>query len=1347
MNRRARIGVFVNDLLSPYQIRLFNSVKRAANACGVRVIGFQGSFLANPDQERRTAFDGSFIYGLAGEESVDGLIIATNVLTSRAGSVAVRDLCRKTRLPVVSVGRVSGVVSVETGAGGALRSVVEHLVVHHGRRKVALIEGPTGNVDSIERGRIVRETLRELKVPLPDAYVLPGDFLEMSGAMAIRSLIDRRGIAPAELDAVIAYNDQMAVGAIHELTSRGIRVPQDVSVVGFDDDDFARSANPPLTTVSQPIELMGESAIRAVLAKLRGEPVADRIVLDAEPIWRRSCGCTSPMGTRSASGEPVGDWAVEAETCKKACYKCYERLAGLLADGRTVDTVMDFVVETDDETTPQRQQEVESVIQRAWKNGIDPLRWHDVLAPMDSMVEHRAVADGLPGRQRERRMRHVNLLINEVAARVRALDHLHTTQWAHSARVLANALLSVRHVRSLGSVLNAGLPSLGLRYCCVCLFVGDTEPRTARVAALYNPSLPPPLESPRSAEQLWLATPGSVPPEQTVAAAVNSIFPAFELVHPQLRNSSADTFDLSVYPLVYAHATLGYVIFDAPIDAHQSWLLEGLAGSLSSAVYALQRNAELREARDKAELANAAKTEFVAMISHEVRTPLTAIMGHIDLCMQTQLTAEQTHHLRQAVSSSKSLIGIVNDILDFSKIEAQKIELEWMPFALDEVLDQVVATCAQSATRKGLRLVVDVSPDIPHWLRGDSLRLGQVLLNLVGNAVKFSSRGDIQITVRQLPAPSLGQLCLRFAIQDEGIGMHPDEIGRIFEPFTQGDGSMTRKYGGTGLGLTISRKLVSLMGGNISVVSEPGNGSRFEFDVCLKPCELPTEELIRGTGKRILVVEADDLMRESLHHLLQSYGFDAACVSGVEEVMLSLQKAAQDDLDYHLLICDHDAETLNAMVLMNHVASELEDAGTHVLLLSSADAEFADAQLEKIPNLVAVVHKPFQRRHLLQVISRALSNPRSRAPALTARSPSFRVPAGTQILVIQDDETTSDVLREILSKSGAEVRVANCGQDAIDTVIEQSFDLIFQDLHLPDMDGFSTAKAIRATPNGAAVPILALSASSLQNNLAQCLAVGINDFIMAPVDAQVLLRMVRLWVGADAEQSESDDDFVAFTYSGLLQEVAPGSSRQRALELDVEAAMARLGGDKPLYLKLLKRFVQSHQYTSRKVRQALGCDDLESAILSVHTLASAAGNIGASSLAEIARAMESSLRRGEMSIQNDRLTDLELIENRTVRAAEAYLSTQTPPEKTKSQLDTVELQECAQRLRGLIDAHDSAALEQLIKLRGVLGARASAGEVFLRLESSVVAYDFDEARNHLEVLMNWMQHATGTTAL
>ena len=1347
MNRRARIGVFVNDLLSPYQIRLFNSVKRAANAQGVRVIGFQGSFLVQPDPDHRTAFDGSFVYGLAGEESVDGLIIVSGVLSSRAGSEVVYDLCRKTKLPVVSVGRLSGVASIETGAGDALRSVIDHLVLHHSRRKIALIEGPAGNPDSIERSQIVRAALSQLNVPLLDSHVVSGDFLEASGATAIRILFDRRGVTPHEIDAVIASNDQMAVGAIHELTSRGIRVPQDVSIVGFDDDDFARSANPPLTTISQPIELIGERAMHVVMARMRGESVQDRIILEAEPVWRRSCGCAIPLTSLCTSVNPSEPYASAIEASKKDCYGRYERLAGLLADARAIDTVVAAVRDEDDAAFAQRLQDLESHILRAFKNGIDPLRWHDVLSPVANAVERRSVTDGDIGRRRERRMRLINLLINEVAARVRALDHLHTMQWAHASRVLASALLSVRHVRSLASVLNAGLPSLGIRYCCVCLFVGDTEPRDARVAALYSPSLPPPVESPRSAEQLWLAAPGSVPPEQAQAFPVSSIFPAFELVHPRLRNSTADTLDLSVYPLVYAHATLGYVVFDAPADAHQSWLLEGLAGSLSSAVYAMQSNAELRDARDKAERANAAKTEFVAMISHEVRTPLTAIMGHIDLCMQTKLSTEQVQHLQHARTSSKSLMSIVNDILDFSKIEAQKIDLECVPFALDEVLDQVVATCAQSATRKGLRLVVDVQPDIPHWLRGDSLRLSQVLLNLVGNAVKFSSHGDIRVTVHRVLVEMQTDICLGFVIEDDGIGMRPEEVARIFDPFTQGDGSMTRKYGGTGLGLTISRKLVGLMKGDMSVTSEPGVGSRFEFSACFKPCELPNEELIRGAGKHILVVEANMLLQQSLHHLLKSYGFDAVCVSSAEAGLEMIQQVEGADSDFDLVICDHDTRALNAFAFMNRAAAALETAGSGVLLLSSDEAEFTDVELSGVPNLAAIVQKPYQRRHLTQLIARALSTPRSYAPASSARLPSFRVPGDTRILVVQDDPTTCDVLCEILSKAGARVCVATTGHDAIESLKQYPFDLIFQDLHLPDIDGYATARAIRTTPNGSKVPILALSASSMQSNLAQCLAAGINDFLPAPVEAQTLIRMVRLWVGGETFGPAPSKRFQAVTFSGYPNETAAAVALSSAgPELSVEEALDRLGGDQSLYVKLLRRFVSSHEHSSQGLRQALDRCDQQSGVLFAHTLASAAANIGALWLCQVAQAMETSLRAGELDNATQRLTDLEMAESRTIQAVEKYLSAEASVDKTTWKPSAGNWEDVALRLQTHIEAHDSAALDQLGELRHVLGARVAAGEAFQRLEASLGAYDFEQARSRLEALTQWMRQPGHQTA-
>ncbi len=1339
MKHHGRIGVFVNDLLSPYQVRLFNSIKRAANARGVWVIGFQGSFPMQPDRQQRTAFDGSFIYGLAGEESVDGLIIASSVLSSGGGIDAVYELCRESTLPVVSVGRLSDVPSIEIGSGDALMLLVDHLVLHHSRSKIVLIEGPSGNMDSIERGKIVREALGHLNVSLKDSHVLHGDFLETSGAQAIRVLLEQRGIAQSEFDTVIAFNDQMAVGAMHELSSRGIRVPSDVCVVGFDDDDFARSSNPPLTTISQPIELIGERAIYMVMALMRGEPVED-LVLEAEPVWRRSCGCEVPHVSRYVTVNPNETGPGDIALSKKTCYERYERLAGLLADARVIETAVAAITAEHEDEVNRRLKELESDISRAFENGIDPLSWHDVLSPMSDLIG-RTLSEGAAGQRRARRMRVIDLLINDVAARIRALDNLHTMQWAHAARVLSTALLSVRHVQYLTSVLNAGLPSLGIKYCCVCLFVGDSEPRNACVAALYSPSLPPPPMSPRSPEELWLAAPGSIPPEPS-QSNLPSIFPAFELVHPRLRNSVSDTLNLSVFPLVYAHAILGYVVFDAPTDTHQSWLLEGLAASLSSAVYAMQRNAELRDARDKAERANAAKSEFVAMITHEVRTPLTAIMGHLDLCLQTSLTEKQQRHLHQAQVSLGALVSIVNDVLDFSKVEAQRIEIESEPFALDEVLDQVVATCAQSATRKGLHLVIDAAPDIPHWLRGDSLRLSQILLNLVGNAVKFSTEGDIRVTVYPSESDSIDDLVLRFVVEDEGIGMSVEDITRIFEPFTQGDGSMTRKYGGTGLGLTISRKLVGLMNGEISVTSEVNKGSRFEFTARFKSCEYPIEDLIRGAGKHILVIEENLLLKQSIEHLLTSYGFQVACVSNAQTGLELLTRPGGFEAGFDLVIGDVDAPVQDPPSFWHAVASAVDAAVSSVLLLTSAeDGPEVAALSAALPNLTAVIQKPFQRRYLMQGIARALSSSQIFGMASREASPFLEVPENTRILVVQDDPGTCDVLREILSKAGAQVIVATTGAAAVERVRKQRFDLIFQDLHLPDMDGFATARAIRETANGVNLPILALSAGAAQHSLERYLEAGINDYVEAPVESKALIRTVNRWVAGERGLPETTQEVPAAVIAGLPDE---SSAAAAGAGLETAKTLERLGGDKTLDVKLLHRFEASHDASLKSLRQALEHRNLQSAVLFAHTLASTAANIGASVLLDVAKTLETSLHKDEPVVAMERLTDLEMAVSRTAQAVEKYLSDEGTLGELNPQLEENDWQEAAGRLRKQIEANDSAALDMLSELRRSLGSKMSAGQLFQRLEAALSAYDFESARKHLDALITWVRQSGGT---
>ena len=1343
MTRRIRLGVFVNDLLSPYQIRLFNSLKRAADARGVRIIGFQGSFLVSPEQERRTAFDGSFVYGLAGEESVDGLIIAANVLSSRVGSEVVHDLCKKTRLPIVSVGRVVGVPSIEVGARDALRAVVEHLVRVHSRRKIAFIQGAAGNPDSIERERVVRTVLKELDVPLLDELVLPGDFLEASGAMAIRLLFDRRGASSDSIDAVIASNDQMAAGAMHELTQRGLGVPNDVSVVGFDDDEFARSANPPLTTVSQPIESIGERALTTILSRIRGETVADRVILDAEPVWRRSCGCAIlgvPREPSSATAQPLH---IALNRCRDSCVERFEKLAGKHGDSQAVNAAIRLLNSEDDTSAGLLLHDVERHILLASNAGIDPLHWHDLLLPLSEEIERRATLESTAGRRMAQHMRRVNLLINEVAARVRALGQLHTMQWANAARVLASALSSLRHLRSLSSVLQAGLPSLGIRYCCVCLFVGEVQPRIARVAALYNPTVPPPADSPRSAEQLWLAIPGSLPPDSSQPGQAGSLFPAYELVHPKLQKSSADALDLSVYPLVYGLATLGYVVFDAPGDGQRSWLLEGLAGSLSTAIYAIERNAELYRAKEIAERASAAKTEFVAMISHEVRTPLTAIMGHIDLCLQARRLTDQDHHLKQARNSSKALLGIVNDVLDFSRIEAQKIQLEEVPFAVDDVLDQVIATCAATANNKGLQLIVDVGVEVPRWIRGDPLRVTQVLLNLVGNAVKFSAHGDVVVAVTRAEPCDSESVTLSIAVEDQGIGMHPQEIARVFDPFTQADGSMTRRFGGTGLGLTISRRLITLMGGDLTVTSQPGQGCRFVFKARFKPHDMNAMQQPIGIGKSVLVVASHGRLSQSIERLLKSHGFQVTCVSNAESALENLAHSQGYTPGFDLLICDYDLPDLNAFYLLRRAATDCNLAGPSAILLCTPDVDSSSMGQSDVPNLAAIVEKPYQRIHLLQAITTALSVGSSQAPASGAGLSNVgTLPPGARILLVQDDATSCDVVREILTRAGAAVSVATTGEEGISLAEHEPFELILQDLHLPGIDGFDTARAIRKLPDGANVPIIALSASPMQNSLQRCLAAGINDFLVAPVEPRTLLRTARLWIGGEASAPPMSQRFNCVTYTGMAQQVSRAATTpELGAELQVDQALSRLGGDRAIYLKLLGRFSQSHARTASLVRRATEQGNLESAILAVHTLASAAANIGATWLHETARLVEVTLRDCDTSNLAELLVDFEMAESRTIRAIEVVLSAQVTGDYPTLEPKGGNIDEVLNHLRVMIDEHDTAVFDQLLGLKNILGDKRSASDAFHKLEASIGVYDFDQAREHFDAVADWIANS------
>jgi signal transduction histidine kinase/DNA-binding LacI/PurR family transcriptional regulator/DNA-binding response OmpR family regulator/HPt (histidine-containing phosphotransfer) domain-containing protein len=1320
--------LLIDSLLSRYQIRLFDGVKRAARDGGARVIGFQGSYLRNAG-DVRPVFDGSFLYQLVSAGCVDGLLVASNILASGVGIAPVRALCAESGLPVVSIGELPGFPWIELDTYAGFHGVLEHLVRTHGRRRFAFIRGTLENPDSIERERIFRDTLERLGVEVVEAWILPGNFLESSGRAAIRELFDQRQVALDAIDCVVAANDQMAVGASRELEARGIAVPRDVSLVGFDDDDHASGNSPPLTTVAQPIEQLGRRSVELLLERIRGRSVPERTLLETVPIWRRSCGCSGEEPALSRQPAAVVPLAQRLALECTRMLQWLELKDALLIGSNAVGQMLAFVGE---DPTVDRDA-LEGTLIEASNNGFDTGRFREVLDPVARTLA--SEPDPLLRASAERRLLEAQMLVSELSSRTRLLKQLHTTQDANALRVLGSAIVCAKNLKVLAHVLEAGLGSLGIRYACVCLFASSGEARLSRVIAQYDPIGPLADGGLQSPEQLWRAVPPSLPPAANTPVFEGQLFPARELI-PSDAVEKTRAVDLLVYPLVFAEDALGYVVFDAPAQAQTAWLLEGLSGHLSSALYSLARADELRHARELAETASAAKSEFVAMISHEVRTPLTAVIGHVDLCLQTALSREQRGHLARARNSSRALLSIVNDILDFSKIEARKLALESVRFDLEDVIEQVVGTHAASAARKGLELVVDIDDRVPRFLTGDPLRLTQVLLNLVGNAIKFSPNGHVLIEVRRLERPGTTGVTLEFDVVDTGIGMTADQQRLVFEPFTQADSSTTRRYGGAGLGLTISRRLVELLGGELKVESEFGRGSRFQFDCVFESEDLRGGVPAEGAGVRVLVVEDHPLQARALERLLTRRAYQVTTAPSVAKALQELA-AASGERAFQLALIDHDLPDGDGVVLARQIALDPRCSGLVSILMSASSAELLTGGKLVRDGIRTALPKPFHRSAVLHALSAALAPYQSSLPPQAQGFDKRSQPlSGRTILVVQDSAVTRDLAREVLELGGATVQVAGDGAEAVDLAARQRFDLILMDIHLPVLDGYGATRAIRADSRSARTPILAISASVRQQDRERCYAAGMTGFLSTPCGAAELLDAVVRCLNINPSGT-----FNAVSAPTLQNPTTVPESlhapRDPGSELDVVAAVGRLGDDRALYRRLLRRFARAHEHGARDVQSALAGGDFERAALLVHTLSSSAANIGATRLASASQALEQALRRGAFDALGSLFADFELIEQSTQRAVFAALDGQAPSSReSASPRRAPDL--VLSRLRALLDDNDTAAVDSLDELREWFGGQLPATDASQRLEASVNAYDFAQARAHLETFEGWL---------
>jgi len=528
------------------------------------------------------------------------------------------------------------------------------------------------------------------------------------------------------------------------------------------------------------------------------------------------------------------------------------------------------------------------------------------------------------------------------------------------------------------------------------------------------------------------------------------------------------------------------------------------------------RNAELRAARDEAQAANAAKSLFLASMSHEIRTPMNAVVGLTHLVLQTQLDDRQRDYLSSVQSSSKALLTLLNDILDYSKIEAGKVTLEQEEFNAEEAIENVGNLFSARIDEAGLELFFEIGPGIPQRLLGDSLRLTQVLNNLVGNAIKFTPRGEIVVGVGVVSRDEW-QVELEFKVRDTGIGLSDEQAKKLFQVFGQADASTSRRYGGTGLGLAICHRLVELMGGSLSVTSVLAEGSTFAFTsrFGVPKHDVERMDLHRIRGMRTLVVDGQPTARLLLQQMLLSWRFQVAAAANANEALLKLRRA-DATVPFELLVVD--LKTVGLELLQEARGIVLDAAGTPlsmVVLVSGQARERADEAMRSLPEADLLL-KPITPSRLFDTIVQVQHGGDARPmrqgatkPDLFERLAPIR---GARVLLAEDNLVNQQVALAFLSMGGLHATVANNGREAVDLVKSQPFDIVLMDMQMPEMDGPQAARLIRKMPDAAQLPIVAMTAAAMEGDKQECLAAGMNAHVSKPIDPQELIGALLTWV-------------------------------------------------------------------------------------------------------------------------------------------------------------------------------------------------------------------------------------------